>query len=544
MNLVHDAWLPFRLQDGSEKVLPITAICNSEVVDFALPRADFQGAAYQFAIGLLQTVFAPKDKNQWWEYFSTPPSTEMLQDALNRVEHAFNTTGDGPLFMQDLDALEDAPTKSVSALLIESPGENTCSENRDHFVKRSESAVMSLEMAVMALFTLQLQPPTNRGCKGGRKGLRGLGPLTTIILSDNDSDSLWKSLWLNVMSRDFVQHQPIDDFNNIFPWLKKTADSRPDAKKNFNQLYPNDAHPLHVYWGMPCRVRLINESIQTNCDISGREKENVVRECKIKPYGNSYSAEWRHWLSPYQDVVSDDGLQPVRTFLNELNYSYWCNFVFVDDVGKTKCAETVSHYYSLIRRRSGLNHKPRLWVFGYEIDKKKSAKVNGWFSHEMPIFSLQNKEQGKICDIVRDMIDLTKDMWQYTEKIISYVLYGVQDKKKGDKKEYLYPKLLKNVSSFNAEFWHRSECHFYAVVQQVVESTAGSDVYLTPENAKYWLSSLRRICMDLFDEYALSESVEVRSMEKRMKARLALDKYLSAPGSSNKINDFVFNYQI
>jgi len=56
MNLVQSPWLPFLLQDGTEQVLPMTAICDSNVVDFALPRADFQGAAYQFAIGLSMSL--------------------------------------------------------------------------------------------------------------------------------------------------------------------------------------------------------------------------------------------------------------------------------------------------------------------------------------------------------------------------------------------------------------------------------------------------------------------------------------------------------
>ena len=69
MNLLKDPWLSFSFRDGSEKTCVITEIINPEVVDFALPRADFQGAAYQFAIGLLQTVLAPADAEEWTAYY-------------------------------------------------------------------------------------------------------------------------------------------------------------------------------------------------------------------------------------------------------------------------------------------------------------------------------------------------------------------------------------------------------------------------------------------------------------------------------------------
>ena len=61
MNLVQDVWLPFRMLDGSIQELGIADIVREDVVDLALPRADFQGAAYQLIIGLLQTLIAPEE---------------------------------------------------------------------------------------------------------------------------------------------------------------------------------------------------------------------------------------------------------------------------------------------------------------------------------------------------------------------------------------------------------------------------------------------------------------------------------------------------
>ncbi|MBR9905620.1 MAG: type I-E CRISPR-associated protein Cse1/CasA, partial [Gammaproteobacteria bacterium] len=59
MNLLNDPWLPFLLSNGEVEYHPPSAIADPDVINLALPRADFQGAAYQFLIGLLQTALPP-----------------------------------------------------------------------------------------------------------------------------------------------------------------------------------------------------------------------------------------------------------------------------------------------------------------------------------------------------------------------------------------------------------------------------------------------------------------------------------------------------
>ena len=76
MNLLTSPWLPFKRRDGSQEFLPVTAMVDPDIVDLALPRADFQGAAYQFLVGLLQTAMAPEDKSEWVEWYQTPLSAE------------------------------------------------------------------------------------------------------------------------------------------------------------------------------------------------------------------------------------------------------------------------------------------------------------------------------------------------------------------------------------------------------------------------------------------------------------------------------------
>lgn len=136
MNLLYDLWLPFLLQDGEVENRPPSSLADPEVINLALPRADFQGAAYQFLIGLLQTALSPKTHDDWLDLLMVPPSVDALDRAFAPFSSAFELDGDGSRFMQDLDPLEDVNNATVSGLLIDAPGANGIKNNTDFFVKR------------------------------------------------------------------------------------------------------------------------------------------------------------------------------------------------------------------------------------------------------------------------------------------------------------------------------------------------------------------------------------------------------------------------
>lgn len=60
-SLLTTPWLPVRFKDGTTGKLAPVDLADENVVDIAAPRADLQGAAWQFLLGLLQTSFAPKN---------------------------------------------------------------------------------------------------------------------------------------------------------------------------------------------------------------------------------------------------------------------------------------------------------------------------------------------------------------------------------------------------------------------------------------------------------------------------------------------------
>ncbi len=79
-------------------------------------RADLQGAAWQFLLGLLQTSFAPKDHRRWDDIWEDGLEAEKLREALlsfnvlNQFPHLCRSalTGIGPVasLLPDVPALK------------------------------------------------------------------------------------------------------------------------------------------------------------------------------------------------------------------------------------------------------------------------------------------------------------------------------------------------------------------------------------------------------------------------------------------------------
>jgi CRISPR system Cascade subunit CasA len=122
------------------------------------------------------------------------------------------------LFLQSFEGL-DSENCSIAGLLIEAPGGNTLKLNKDHFVKRHSVEKICPDCAVMALFSVQTNSPA--GGAGYRVGMRGGGPLTTLVVPQHEEDvPLWKKLWLNVLPQNDISPLPVShQFPVIFPGL-------------------------------------------------------------------------------------------------------------------------------------------------------------------------------------------------------------------------------------------------------------------------------------------------------------------------------------
>ncbi|MBO2698149.1 type I-E CRISPR-associated protein Cse1/CasA [Shewanella algae] len=138
MNLINDAWIPAIRADGSTcQIAPWQlAETDNPVVELAAVRPDFQGALYQFLIGLLQTVVAPQDAEDWSDRYEGAPDAEQLKARFSQLAPAFELFSETAqaAFLQDL-GLAEGEAKEIAGLLIEAPGGKTIKDNLDFFVK-------------------------------------------------------------------------------------------------------------------------------------------------------------------------------------------------------------------------------------------------------------------------------------------------------------------------------------------------------------------------------------------------------------------------
>jgi len=514
MNLIDDAWLPLRNASGAINYTAPVGIADAAVVDVAMPRPDFQGAAWQWLIALLQTTCAPRDHEEWADRWADPPDPDELQAIFSAVRHAFWLTGDdGPRFMQDYDLPEDARTSPISGLLIEAPGAQTLKNNADHFVKRGGCEAVSPASAAIALFTMQINAPS--GGKGYRTGLRGGGPLTTFVLPDDPATSLWRKLWLNVIPRDQWSYED-PDFHDwrVFPWLARTRVSEGAG----TATYPEDVHPLHMYWAMPRRFVLEVEDAPCVCDLSGAESSQSVRSVRTTNYGYNYEGAWDHPLTPYRF----DPKKPQEAPLSQkgqqggLGYRHWESLSFEDREERGLLPARVVRDYArkadVLSELDVPERRSRLWAFGYDMD---NMKARGWYATEMPLVAVADAHLPIFRDWIRTLTEpATAAAWRLRNEVKAAWFSRPKDAK-GD------------FSTIDLRFWEATEAEFYECVQGLSDQVhTTQDSLMPPEIAEYWRNVLHRACERIFDEMALSGDAEGLDMKRITAARNSLHRWL------------------
>jgi len=508
MNLISDQWMRVMCRDGTKEVIApyqLTEFSGDKaIVDVVAPRADLKGTLYQFLIGLVQTCFAPRDEDEWEEYWLEPPTSKVLQEAFEKHKAAFELDS----FMQDYD-LPEGEGKSISALYIEAPGGKTLKDNLDHFIKGGAIQNVDAYWAAISLFTLQINAPS--GGVGHRVSVRGGGPLTTLLLPPESAEknSLWHRIWLNVLTQEEMEPLVISSEHNkeadIFPWLAPTRTS----EKKDGETHPEHAHLYQMYWCMPRRIHLDIENATSGiCDITGQQSDQLISHFTTKNYGVNYSGNWRHPLTPY-NVDPQKGAFSIKAQPGGVTYRHWLGLVLDDASNHRQVAKVVDAYDRGRRDRIGGDFVPRLWAFGYDMD---NMKARCWYEASLPLFN--------VPEVKRD------DAHEFSEVMVEAVIEVIGNVRNAVKSAWFNrPKDAKGDLSFvDIEFWTQTESHFYTLLEQAlsVECNEGELANIKEQ----WRVYLRRKALTLFDHWALSAGNEDGDMKRSVKARTDLEKWL------------------
>ena len=534
-NLISEPWLPVRRRSGAvEYMAPWQVndrIDEDPFTGFAWPRPDFDGAAHEFLIGLLSTGAAPRDDDDWEDWWLAPPSPETLRQRFGQLAHAFGLDGPGPRFLQDLDPLDDVEERETSALLIDAPGAQTLRNNADLFVKRSGTSVLCRPAAAMALFALSAYAPS--GGVGHRTSLRGGGPMTTLVLARHEDygDTLWGRLWPNVETEEQIgrrspEAEVSDDPKSIFPWLAPTRVS--DRKAGGGPTTPVDVHPLQVYWGMPRRIRLRFEDSQNrSCSLTGLEDSIIVSSYRTRNYGTDYSEGFEHPLTPYYRQRDETTKLPVHPRPGGISYRHWPGLVVQSDDRLRDPAQVVRHWHE----RAPRGHT-RFIAFGYDMD---NMKARAWSESEMPLWLLGDGTSGDLLGPFTNLATTgAAGVARLVTGAIKRVLYDPASGNQPSRQRRAVIASARN--SIEERFFRETERDFYAELEKAVrmiEKNPDADDP-TLEVRRAWAPVLAEAALRLFDEYAPAEGLEDRNMQRHVKARFSLTSALSGRGKEGR----------
>ena len=493
-NLLQEKWLPVRRASGArERVAPAGIVSGpvaDPVVAFDWGRADFDAASVEFMVGLLACACPPADDRDWHGWWASPPAEDDLAARFDPLAEAFALTGEGPLFMQDLEEIGGMGV-SVSGLMIEAPGANAERNNGDLFQKRGRFPALSLPAAAMALFTLQTYAPA--GGAGHRTSLRGGGPLTTLALPPPEKPSLWHLLWLNLenAAADLpaltAQTAP-DLMPRIFPWLAPTKTS----EGNKPPLGEADIDPRGVYWGMPRRIRLdITHAPQPEtCAATGERVHDVVCSYRTRPWGMNY-ATLRHPLSPMyrQNATSTEWLY-VHPQPGGLTYRHWIDLALTPE-GTDYLRRPAPALHGARARLQILRvDGARIRAVGYDMDK---MKARGFVEAQFPLFVLGEQDANKALD--RAAREFVAAAGLVNGGLLRNLRQALQIEKTD----------AARIDAVARAFQDRTQEAFFAALHQIAEKLAVDaydDTVIAEAGRAFLRGALAPVAQDLFDSHA------------------------------------------
>ena len=506
MNLIKDPWLPVVRKDGVKEKIAVHQLLDNykvnPVMELEAPRPDFKNALYQLLIGIVQVAAMPERERNWKILFSEPYNSEDFSKRVLKYEDCFEIDSEGPAFMQDFKP-EDAKPMSLAKLFLDSPSDNALKLNTDHFVKRNTINSIGPYWGAIALYTLQTF--TAGIGSGHRVGLRGGGPLSTIIRFDSNH-TLWENIWINILSEEFAKDLPGDSVKNqvsdIFPWMKPTKSSKNDIG-----LFAEECHPFHHYFGMPTRLRLAFETKEGLCNVTGETQNVLITGLKSNTHGNNYSGVWLHPLNAYRDDKKKKETEPLsmKAQPTGIDYRYWSGLIVpFDDVIPAKnifVSQQSAYRRDIIELNSTV-----VWAAGYDTDK---GKTRNWYESTMPIYPLNPKDTEAVADFVGGLIASAHELSSSLRYAVKSAWFGSPKDAKGD------------ISFLDSAFWQNTESSFYSLLERLVNNLENDDIKNSLVDE--WGKALIKEAETLFDSNALAQQEDGLNMKRVIKARRGLN---------------------
>ncbi len=559
-NLLFNPWIPARTRHGENKPIKAYEVVRNDIVALDAPRADFNAALMQFLIGLLQTIFAPKNPRAWRKLFNQPPSEDELKKKFEGIKDAFYLDGDGYRFMQDVlakNAGKRGPIP-IEEMVFGAPGESGKDKNQDHFIKQNDIDGLCYSCAASALLTANIF--AEDGGQGYFQSMRGNGFVSTLLnIDENQSGiSLWKNLWLNILENNVDNESALQE---TYYWFKNFPDKRQvekldkieadinalkakkkknksmDEKKQIdaklNQLekeikkikkemgdlsgkkliYPTNSN-LQVYWAWMRRFLLDTENtIEGQCSLCSTDGKLIRNFFKINKGYKYPKEEWqnKHPFSPSKKYQRDqydknnrkykDKMLVIEMTQNGLPYTHWQDVVIQTE--KQTPAKVVNRHL----KEKRLDEQLIIWSFGYAMDNNSPK---GWYESKTPFYLLEDKGQRKGFEAEIDRCIQAAN--KIADNRTGYLVYAIKnawfdeskDKNKVQKKCFNNDK----ASEIAKCFWNNTEGKFYEQMKALYSNANQLTDEKRAELRQDWYEHIKNEANKLFNRWAFRAGIQ------------------------------------
>lgn len=554
MNLLEDSWIPIKTKQGQAKTIAVYEIVQADVIGLNAPRADFNAALIQFLIGLLQTVFAPENPRAWRQHFQQPPTEDELKVAFESIKDAFYLDGEGSRFMQDSSIQQKDKLKPIEELIFGAPGDITKTKNKDHFVKKKDIEGLCNSCAASAILAANIF--ADNGGPSYFESMRGNGFISTLVCLDETKSepSLWKNIWLNVMTSNYFIANNKDkflwmtaiqsddgkrkDFSSQVKELKaqieqldldirratdktqkqELTDKKKElsdeqrtvqnARKGMTGISSADAHPLQVYWAWLRRFYLdIKPQSQGLCSVCNERMIGIRGFYKTNQGYNYPKTLWTHPLSPYKKAISGDyegKFLPLEMTKNGLPYTYWNDFTkrsdnqFPAQVISQHIAKPIADKMQLI-----------IWSFGYAMDSNSPL---GWYEAKTPLYLIENENSRERFEAeIEKYIAASNKIADSRSGCLIYAIKNAwfdenKEKNKTQKKAFDNDKADEVAKSF----WHSTEQQFYVLVKELYDNANGLSDEKRIALANQWYAHIQSEAIQIFNQWAFTAKIQTK----------------------------------
>jgi CRISPR system Cascade subunit CasA len=516
-NLLVDPFFPIVTKSGAKRWISFVELAQTDghaPVEFDWPRPDFNMASYEFCVGVLAVAFQP-NQDLWQKLWNEPPSRSDLEAALRPLLSAFNLNGDGPRFMQDLEAFASNEPNPIEALLIDTPGFNGQKKNADLLTHRERYAELGLPAAAMALYALQQFAPS--GGAGNRTSLRGGGPLTCLVMPSGEPESLWRKILANLPLVDGFTALDETALKRIFPWLAPTLLSGKAHGERELAMADPAVHPLQAHFGMPRRIRLHLSEVLGPCGLTGQSGP-MVTGYDQKPWGANYGL-WVHPLTPYRRQKEADEPYSVKPKSGRFGYRDWVSISYGSEEGKL--AMPAEYVKAITARGSyfGKGAGARLRVGGWAMSNMEAGT---FLLAETPLYLTADAARwNDMATVARKLAKAGDEGHNILRQALRHALFSDGAKPSTDAGLF---------ETARTQFYEQTENAFHEILQ-AVSLEEEPDI---SNHAPVWLKQLSNVTSRIFDEQVPAPAGDQKQGQRSAVAHGRMISAFKGDGASGK----------